>query len=295
MPFPPVQSRTTSVDTTATTAARTHSFPATMNVGDLLIAILCCQGIIGQTDPTGSLPSGWTLLREISSQNTVGSSAYRVVDGTEPANFIWTLQGATGADVNISVATIIRITNAGTPEASVVASNVTNTPNANSLSPSGGSDDYLWITYYQMAGNDGSGTVTYPTNYSQGQTKVVGNDGSGHVCHLASAERELTASAEDAGAFTAPATLRWGCYTISVPYVAAGVSRTLEGFLWRADDGSESGASALASQDVSISRAADTSARLRMLVDMSGDAPAEGLLLQYRRQGATTWRDVPVA
>lgn len=75
---------------------------------------------------------------------------------------------------------------------------------------------------------------------------------------------------------------------------AATLTREQEGFRWRADDGSESAASWLAAQDTNVSRAADEITRLRMLTDVSGDAPAEGLKLQYRRQGATTWRDVPV-
>lgn len=65
-----------------------------------------------------------------------------------------------------------------------------------------------------------------------------------------------------------------------------------EGFRWRADDGSESGASWLAGQDVSITRGKTTNTRLRAVVDTRGDSPSTAHKLQYRKQGDPEWRDV---
>lgn len=77
----------------------------------------------------------------------------------------------------------------------------------------------------------------------------------------------------------------------------ASVVRELEGFRFRADDGSESGASWLASQDVNISRAKNVNTRVRVLVDTdTADPPSEGVQLEYRKVGdaATEWRKVPL-
>jgi len=75
------------------------------------------------------------------------------------------------------------------------------------------------------------------------------------------------------------------------------VSVTLEqeGYRWRADDGSESGASWLAAQDTPITRGRDVETRLRMLVDATGDPAAAATKLQFRKVGQTeeaAWRDV---
>lgn len=74
---------------------------------------------------------------------------------------------------------------------------------------------------------------------------------------------------------------------------ASGATREQEGYRFRADDGSESAATWLASQDTDISRTKDTVTRLRTLIDVTGDAPSEAVTLQYRKVGAGSWRDVP--
>jgi hypothetical protein len=74
---------------------------------------------------------------------------------------------------------------------------------------------------------------------------------------------------------------------------AAGLTREQEGYRWRADDGSETTATWLASQDTDISRTKDTVTRLRTLIDTTSDAPSEAVTLQYRKVGAGSWRDVP--
>ena len=55
-----------------------------------------------------------------------------------------------------------------------------------------------------------------------------------------------------------------------------------EGFRFRNDDGSESAATWKASQDTNISLAADTAARIRMLLNATGDPASIGAQLEYR-------------
>jgi len=74
----------------------------------------------------------------------------------------------------------------------------------------------------------------------------------------------------------------------------AGVSSTLdqEGFRWRNDDGDEDAASWIAAQDLDITRGATSPARLRMLLNATGDEAAAQYQLEYRKQGNTEWGKV---
>lgn len=57
-----------------------------------------------------------------------------------------------------------------------------------------------------------------------------------------------------------------------------------EGFRFRNDDGSESAATWKANQDTNITLAADTAARLRMLVNATGDPASKNYQLEYRHK-----------
>lgn len=87
----------------------------------------------------------------------------------------------------------------------------------------------------------------------------------------------------------------WGEFAPSlwiVPDVLSGGAPTLEqeGFRFREDDGSESAASWLASQDTNITRAADTVTRLRELINASGDPDPQNFRLEYQRDTDSFWR-----
>lgn len=74
----------------------------------------------------------------------------------------------------------------------------------------------------------------------------------------------------------------------------APLSREQEGFRFRNDDGSESGATGRQSQDVADTVAKETALRLRMLTDMTGNPGAEGARLVVKRddEDDTQWRTV---
>jgi hypothetical protein len=67
----------------------------------------------------------------------------------------------------------------------------------------------------------------------------------------------------------------WSAIDISAP-------TEQEGFRFRNDDGSESAATWKASQDTNINLAADTAARIRMLLNATGDPASIGAQLEYR-------------
>lgn len=65
-----------------------------------------------------------------------------------------------------------------------------------------------------------------------------------------------------------------------------------EGFRWRADDGNETTATWLATQDTNIIRAKSQNTRLRVLLDSTGDRGSEQFQLEYRKVGDTTWKKI---
>lgn len=66
-----------------------------------------------------------------------------------------------------------------------------------------------------------------------------------------------------------------------------------EGFRFRDDDGNETGASWLAVQDTNITRAKQTTTRLRVLVNATNDPGGIQYQLEYREKGVgDTWRAV---
>lgn len=69
-----------------------------------------------------------------------------------------------------------------------------------------------------------------------------------------------------------------------------------EGFQFRQDDGSESGATDIGAQDVNMTAPVATNRRVRVLTDMTGDPDSEGVTLQYKRDGDgdAEYRDVPL-
>jgi hypothetical protein len=68
-----------------------------------------------------------------------------------------------------------------------------------------------------------------------------------------------------------------------------------EGFRWRDDDGNESGASWLASQDSNLSRAISTNTRLRVLVNATDDPASAQYRLEYKLSTDPVYRAVEAA
>ncbi len=67
-----------------------------------------------------------------------------------------------------------------------------------------------------------------------------------------------------------------------------------EGYRWRKDDGSESAAGWHAAQDVDVTLPGETTTRVRVLVDTSGDTATSQMKLQFRKVGDadSEWEDV---
>jgi hypothetical protein len=72
--------------------------------------------------------------------------------------------------------------------------------------------------------------------------------------------------------------------------LAAALSLEQEGYRWRADDGSESGATWEAAQDTTATF--NTPKRLRVLINGVGDNGAETFQLEWKKSTDSTWRKV---
>lgn len=92
----------------------------------------------------------------------------------------------------------------------------------------------------------------------------------------------------DTGNLSTPASDNQSAYM-----VGAVITYEQEGFRFRNDNGSETTATWMASQDTDASVARETNFRLRALIDTAQDAPSRNYKLQYHKVGAASWRDVP--
>ena len=183
MTFPVVESDSiTNIDSSS--SSHVITMPSGIQAGDLLIIIFDHDS----TAPTYTL-TGWTQLfdEEIFALNemecywkeAVGSDTLTVT--VSPANTgnynIYRISGAIDPDTQ-------------PPEHAVVQSS-----NPPSLSPTGGSKDYLWITGH---GTSTTNNASPPANYSNELSARTGSQA------MESARRELTAANENPGAWGTP-------------------------------------------------------------------------------------------
>lgn len=91
---------------------------------------------------------------------------------------------------------------------------------------------------------------------------------------------------------TAPAGQTYSIAALEVKGSAVAITTEQEGFRWRNDDGTEAAATWKAAQDTTVTLAPGDKARLRFVVNTTGDTPSSQYKLQYRKVGAAAWRNV---
>lgn len=74
---------------------------------------------------------------------------------------------------------------------------------------------------------------------------------------------------------------------------AAGITLDQEGYRFRNDDGNEATATWKAAQDTNVTLAPGSVARLRFVVNGTGDPTSKALKLEFRKVGQTPWVGVP--
>jgi hypothetical protein len=170
------------------------------SAGELLVALLRT----GAADATGAI-TGWAVLVNDSSDAGAGNVyvMYRWADGTEgvSASVEWSATRKGGA-------VVWRITGAENPATQApeqVGANYTTTANTAdppSISPTGGSKDYLFLALGAQDGEVGAFTAS-PASYS---TITAANSGTGGTpgtnVQIGGASRQLTSASENPGVFT---------------------------------------------------------------------------------------------
>jgi hypothetical protein len=218
-PFPAVQDTNTSGESSDVTN-HTVNLPANISAGDLLIVFFSRDNSGSVNWPTGD---GWASIfhQENGTANAL-DIGYKIADGTEGATITVTTPSSTQS-AHISY----RITGHDYGRAPEVSTGVTGngtSPDPDSLTPTGGAKDYLWIA---VEGNvNGDEVSAYPSNYTDGQTKAVGASGGANV---AVARRELNASSEDPAVFTSPLN-KWIACTVAVQPRSAATAVSLLSF-----------------------------------------------------------------
>lgn len=190
--------------------------PATVSSGDRLIAYSSIRNVATWS----TIPTGFTQLKLQAGGGSVGDLSVfeKIADGTEGGT-TKTWVSSTGTTAAWQV---MRVTGAHASTASEVASTNGDATSANPpiLTPTGGSNDYLFIALASNAATgDTTGFTAAPTNY----TGLLSNGASsgGSTANIASATRQLTATSDDPGTFTPSSNRFWAAATVAV-YPAAG-------------------------------------------------------------------------
>lgn len=202
----------TSTNFTSQTTTHLANMPATVDSGDLLVAL-----VASAVAEIVSAPSGWTSEGSLNEISNVRLTVHRkIADGSEggtTVNFVTTNSRRMGVIVyRIQAGTF----NPATPIAlQFGTTGGSSAPNPPSLSPSWGSKKTLWIAAFAAQGS-ASDISGYP--YTDGNSSAFGGSGAttNTSCKIAACWAKIETSTEDPGAFTMGASANSVPATIAV-------------------------------------------------------------------------------
>lgn len=202
------------------------SMPVTMPTGILASDLIVSYVEVRNAGTWSTVPTGWTSFGSQAGGGGAGKLDifYKIAAGTESGTTpTWIASASTTASWQVR-----RITSwHGTtpPEAATTSGDAT-AANPPSLTPSWGADDDLWIAVAGHTAISAAAFTAAPTNYTDFVN--TGASSGGSATSLASAIRQLNATSEDPGAFTAGGSNRfWAAATIAVRPAAGGVTPTI--------------------------------------------------------------------
>jgi hypothetical protein len=217
MAFPVVEQV---VESSTNTAGTSHTITAPTWTPDQLYILILDKGSTAATITQSSGPTLTELLDENSGNGLY--IAYRWIVAGDTGNIVLTTSSSTrSAEMGY------RISGAENPakQAPQIATTGTGssaTPDPPTITPTGGSRDYLFIAFYGAAGeeaDDDTWSDTPPTNYtpSPPRQKSCGTAGTNLGGLIAAAERQLhTAGPEDPGTFAKDVSASWRSQTIAI-------------------------------------------------------------------------------
>ncbi len=220
--YPSVRSKTHSSETSNTDEHDVY-LPNNIEAGDTLLVVFVCD----DNEQISWEDDDWTVIYEEDRGNSgpTMSIAWKKADGDEDGTTIEIETGSDEESVHMSYA----IQNAADPtvlppEASLEASGTNSNPNPASLSPSGGSNTYLWFAFYGCDDDDmASG---YPSTYMDNRETYESSSGSG-TCAVGAASREYTSSSDNPGSFTISSE-QWEAATVAIYPGASGDNYELD-------------------------------------------------------------------
>lgn len=211
-------------------------------------------------------------------ENAIGGAGHTATVQVSPDDSVTVLfQEITGAAVAGAVDTAVTAGGNDTSSPFEITSGTLSQPNEILLS--------------MFGGNVGTNAASTETS---GMTKTAEEQNGGSFYDLALAYRIVNDTTPYTASWTRDTATDCGLGIIGIKE-AATYSREQEGYRWRADDGSETGATWLAAQDSNITRATSLATRLRMLIDASDDPPGTQYQLEYKLAAASTYRKVEAA
>lgn len=198
--------------TNGTTASATPSIllPATVNVGDILIAM-----IRADNEEAYTWPAGWNaLVSDVSdAADDQTGCRWKLADGTEDGTSISLSRTQSNKFAALSYA----IGGADHIEVSSLAIGSSTAPNPPSFSPSGGLQDYLFLWMGGWQGEQTSPPTGNPTNYTNPIGANSGTAGATSTnARVASARRAVTGTTEDPPAWTISVTDAWTAFAIAL-------------------------------------------------------------------------------
>lgn len=216
MAFPQVVSTAESARTSVGTD-HDINLPPSIVAGNLLL-VFFAKGSSAAT--TVDALAGWDELIDEAGVARGLCILYRVADGTEGATITLTLSGGSNKSASIAY----QISGAEDPatqppELSTVATGTSTAPDATTCTPTGGAKDYLWISFFSLAGeeaDDDTWCNSAPASFGGLLQKTAGVAGTNIGVELATATRELNAASLDAGAFNVDVSFAWRAYTMAV-------------------------------------------------------------------------------
>lgn len=210
----PTESNATADDASPLTVSR----PAGVS-GQLTIAILAVDGI-----PSLTWPSGYNVIvteSEAGNDWTL-SIAYRWEDGTEGTTFDVTSSASEKWAAIVYSISGAENPSTQAPEATQFEGAASTTPDPPSITPTGGSKDYLFIVAVLQNGeeaDDDTWCNSPPTNYTPSPPRQKSSDIAGVAgtnVSVCSAERALNAASDDPGTFSVDLSRTYGAATIAV-------------------------------------------------------------------------------
>lgn len=208
--FPVIAGTNTSVRTTQTSGNHIISLPSGIESGDLIL-IFWADGTETGTDP--SLPGGYILLDSYETESSYFAIWYRIADGTEGATVSTTNSfGERSAHITYRIQ---KGTYTGVPIFER-ANGSSSSPNPPTLSPSWGSQNYLWIA--SAHANESSDVSSYPTNYGDElmvRTSGVTSSDDEHA-QMATAHQFFETDGQNPGSFSFNQTVTWAAYTVAI-------------------------------------------------------------------------------